>query len=472
MIRIVLVLLVFLPSSLLFSQGYEIHGRVKGWKDTFLLWGHYYADKNVVKDTLRLDKHGEFTYKGSSTWPGGIYLVVTPNKKFFEILIDKQQKFSFETDSTDFVKHMKFKGSPDNTKFYDYLRYIGERGKEMDSLRKLTEKVSKSDTALIGQSKRRMGVLDKEVKNYKLKYIKENSSDLLTTIFKASQDPEIPPAPVLPNGRKDSTFPYRYYKAHYWDNIPLDDDRLLRTPLLYPKIKFWFEKMMAQIPDSITREAHALIKKTGGNKEMFKYLVYYVTYTYESSNVMGMDAVFVNMVNSYYKTGQAFWLDSTQLKKISDRANVLEPLLIGKTAKNLVMPDTTGHLMKALHDVRAKYTVLLFWEPGCGHCQKEAPKLKAFYDKMKSKGVEVYAVDIESNLEEWKTFIRKNNLNWVNVGNLFHHYYLKEMFDIYSTPVIYLLDEKKVIRAKRLAVDQLEGFIEHLEKERIRTQKK
>ena len=449
------------------GQGYEIKGKLKGWKDTVIYLGHYYADKNSVKDTVRINSKGEFIFKGAKELSGGIYLVVTPDKKYFELLIDKQQHFSFETDTTDFSKFMKIKGSTDNEQFYKYLVLINARSKEAESLKKEMD-AAKTDTAKANKCKARLVVIDKEVKQYKLDFMKANPTSFLSVIFKSSQDVEVPPAPILPNGRKDSTFPYRYYKAHYWDNIDLTDNRMIRTPLFHPKLKFYFEKMMAQVPDSIIRDAINLTERTKSAKDLFKYVVYWVTYTYESSNVMGMDAVFVAMVNKYYKTKQAFWVDSTQLKKITDRANILEPLLIGKKAKNLIMPDSTGKTMHALLDTKAKYTVLYFWEPGCGHCQKETPKLKAFYDKYKPKGVEVFAVDIESNLADWKKFIRENKLNWINVGNLYHHYYLREMFDIYSTPVIYLLDENKIIRFKRISVEQLEGSIEHLEKERLK----
>ena len=35
---------------------------------------------------------------------------------------------------------------------------------------------------------------------------------------------------------------------------------------------------------------------------------------------MGMDAVFVHMVENYYITGQCDWIDEEQLKKITERA--------------------------------------------------------------------------------------------------------------------------------------------------------
>jgi len=43
---------------------------------------------------------------------------------------------------------------------------------------------------------------------------------------------------------------------------------------------------------------------------------------------------------------------------------------------------------------------------------------------------------------------------------------VKKAYDIYSTPVIYLLDENKVIKAKRIDVKQLGTVIDALEKEK------
>jgi hypothetical protein len=40
----------------------------------------------------------------------------------------------------------------------------------------------------------------------------------------------------------------------------------------------------------------------------------------------------------------------------------------------------------------------------------------------------------------------------------------RKLYDIYSTPVIYLLDENKKILAKRLNIEQIKEFINDLEK--------
>jgi hypothetical protein len=78
---------------------------------------------------------------------------------------------------------------------------------------------------------------------------------------------------------------------------------------------------------------------------------------------------------------------------------------------------------------------------------------------------EVFAVGIESDMDEWKNFIKKNNLKWINVSDLYNNTKFRDFYDIYSTPVVYLLDEDKKIIAKRLDTEKVRDFINNLQKE-------
>ena len=481
----------FLPAEL-FSQsgsrasapsgkdgGYSIKGKIKGWKDTVCFFGNHYGDKKYVKDTSRIDKNGNFVFKGKEKLPGGIYLIVFPNKVYSEILIDKEQDFSVETDTADLVKNMKIKGSEDNNLFYKYLNFISVKGKEAEPMRKRIAKL-REDTAAASTTKKdsikliqdKLLAIDKEVSSYRDDFIKDHPGNLLSVILKAQEDPVVPEAPLLSNGRKDSLFPYLYYKNHYWDNIPLTDDRLLRTPVFHTKLKNYFDKIVLQHPDSIIKESDILISKASTNKELFKYIIWYITGTYETSPIMGMDAVFVHEVEQYYMTGKAYWVDSVNIQKIVHRGMTLKPLLLEKPSPPIIMQDTSDKNI-SLYEVKSKYTILVFWDPDCGHCQKVLPKLKEAYDKtLKSKGVMVYAVDIEDDATKWKKFIIDKKMDWINCHDKYKQYYLRQLYDIYSTPVIYLLDENKKIKAKRIDVDQLDGFIDHLEKMKEMEKKK
>ena len=222
----------------------------------------------------------------------------------------------------------------------------------------------------------------------------------------------------------------------------------------------YLTNVVAQTPDSIIKEAGYLVEKARPNKEMFKFVVWYLTYTYETSNVMGFDAIFVHMVKTYYMTNQCYWVSPKILDNLTKRAEKLEPLLLGKVAPNLIMQDTSLNL-QSLHAVKANYTVLLFWDPECGHCQTEVPTIHEYYLKEKKElGFEVFAVCADTNMVKMKNFIKKHKLSWINVNGpraLTKPY--AELYDIYSTPVIYILDDKKVILAKRIGFDKFGDFI-------------
>ena len=443
------------------KNGYQIIVHIPAMKDTPCYLANYYGDKQYIQDTVRSDASGTVVFEGREQLPGGIYLFVFPDKRYFEMLVDKEQYFSMETTWEDPINNMKVKGSKDNDLFYQYLKFAVQLQKtSMETQEKLKMATTKADTAAVNEQ---LKANDEKMAVYRNQFMKDHPDLFLTKIFKTMPEPEVPKEiPILANGRKDSTFAYRYFKGHYFDNVDFSDSRLLRTPLFAPKIEKYIKQLTPQIPDSINQSAELVVEKAKADSEVFKYVLWWITYTYETSKIMGMDEVFVNMVEKYYMTGQAYWMDSTQLVKIVDRARKIAPNIIGNTAPELALKDTSGK-WQILSKVPAKYTILVFYDPDCGHCQKEMPKLKEVYDKWKSKGVEVYAVDIEVDVPKWKKFIREQQLNWINVNDANHQSNFRQLYDIYSTPVIYILDDKKVIKAKRIGADQIDEFLNHLE---------
>jgi peroxiredoxin len=440
--------------------GYSIKGKIFGIKDTVVQLGNYYGDKQYLKDSARVDSQGKFAFEGKEKLDGGIYIVITPDKKYFELIIDSVQNFSFETDTLDYVNNLKVKGSPENILFYEYLNYINPKGKKADELKnKLNDESIKDDSIAKAPIIEELKTIDKEVNDYKKLLQEKHPQSFVAKMFKAMEEPEIPEAPILENGRKDSTFAYRYYKTHFWDNVDLKDDRILRTPIYHNRLKKYIEQLTIQIPDSINKTADELLERVKDNKELFKYTLWYITNTYQNSNYMGMDAVFVHLVENYYSKKLAYWVDEDNLKKIEERAKLLKPLLIGKVAPNMVMRDTND-VAVSLHQIKGKFTILYFWDPDCGHCQKVSPKVFEVYEKYKSKGVTTFAVCTVQDKEKFKKFVREKNLKWNNVYDPFPQYNLKNMYDIYSTPVIYLLNEKKEIIFKRIGHEQLDEILE------------
>jgi thiol-disulfide isomerase/thioredoxin len=461
------------------AESHSIKIRIPELKDSTCYLANYYGDMQYIQDTAKADKNGILVFERKKKLDPGMYLLVHGKKKLFDfIVLENDQHFSLQTDTLDYSGHMKITGSEENSHFFEYLNWLSAKQKEAEKYHSRYKiiKESNKDSAKILETK--LAGMDKEVKGYMNDFMKKYPLSFTAKFLKATMSIEVPEAPILPNGRKDSTFAYHYYKAHFFDNIDLADERLLRTPIYHPKIKDYLENYVLPLADSIMKEGDMIIEKAKGNKETFKFCVFYMTYTYETSKVMGFDAVFVHEVFTYYKTNKAYWVEEVQKKKIIARANQLDSILIGKTAPNLIMQDSLVGLTPdfntySLNSIKSKYIILYFWDPDCGHCQKETPKLLEFYNKIQSKyQVKVFAVGSISELEPWRKYIREKKLSWINVVDAFNKTHFKHIYDIYSTPVIYILDEHKKIIGKRLETDQIEEFLDRYEKQQNQNLKK
>jgi peroxiredoxin len=437
-------------------SGYTYKFKIKDFQEGTGILAHYYGENQYIpKDTAKADSKGNLVFSKKKELPGGVYLLVLPNNKYIEVL-GVEPNVQMEFDTVNVIASMKVKESAENTVFYEYQKFMNDKAKEAQPLRKILSSKNK-DSADI--AKKKLEDLDKSVKDFRENLFKTHAKTFAVKVFKAAMEPEVPEPPILSNGRKDSLFQFRYYKNHYWDNLDLADDRLIRSPVFHDKLSKYFEKLVLQIPDSINKEADMLLEKTT-SKELYKYIVWWVTNHYEKSSIMGMDAVFVHMANQYYLTGKAFWVDTSTQRKIRERAAILEPILLGKTAPNMYLTDSSGKAIP-LNTIKSKVTVLYFWDPNCGHCQKETPKLHEYWEKNKDRGITVYAVSIDRKPDDWKRFIRNKGLKWINVWDSYVATDFRNMYDIYSTPVIYVLDEKKKIVAKRLGAEQLPEFIDN-----------
>ena len=435
---------------------HQIKFTVIGLHDTKCFLGCHYGDKDYVQDTAIVDSKGNFEFSGEKELEGGIYFVMIPSKKYFEFIVDKEQKFSITVDTTDFIKSMKVTGSEENEEFYKYLNFVTFIHDKISKVQEDAKTVAEKEAA-----KHQEDTLNEEVRKFKLDFIKRHPEMFLSKVFNASEIPIVPPAPKLANGRTDSTFAFKYYKVHFFDGVDFSEGRLVRSPVLYPRIKEYLTRLTVQNPDSVIAAADYLVMRARASKEMFKFIVAYITSTYESSNIMGMDAVFVHMAKQYYTADQATWVSASQLEKIKERAIQLDPILIGKKAPSIVLPDTSN-VMQAMDSIKARFTVVYFWDYDCGHCQKETPLLIKWYDSIKGEGIEVYAVQTnENSIAKWKDYIKLHKLDWMNISDIFHTSNFRHEYDVVTTPMIYILDENKKIIAKKLDVDELNKVIKH-----------
>lgn len=462
-LRSLSILLVTLFFSNAMAQGYKIDVTVKGWQDTTLILGHYFDKKMLVNDTILLDSKGHGNFSGDEKLPGGVYIIYMPDKTYFDLIIDDEQHFSISTTKDNPLQSLIVKGNKQEKAFNDYQRFIHERQTKANVIQeKIKEKAATyPDSAAIWRNS--LNELSKEVNSYWDVILNEHEGTFLAAFVKAMRDIEVPqfsnsnlPDSVIQVKR------YQYYKQHYFENMNLSDERLLRTPFFTGKLENFFTQIVVPIPDSVVKEAVRVIEMAKGSKDMEKYLIQYTFNMANESKQMGMDAAMVALGEKYYLSGRADWVNQEFKDKLQDRITKLKPNLIGNKAPDLKMQSLNNQSFR-LSEVYAPLTVLVFWEPDCGHCKKEIPLLKELvWEKYQEVGVKIFAVFTQNETKEWSDFITEHQLEeWINVYDPYHHSNFRNLYDIYSTPAIYILDENKKIIAKRIGADQVPGFIDH-----------
>ncbi|MFW5725289.1 MAG: peroxiredoxin family protein, partial [Bacteroidota bacterium] len=65
----------------------------------------------------------------------------------------------------------------------------------------------------------------------------------------------------------------------------------------------------------------------------------------------------------------------------------------------------------------------------------------------------------EADRNKWLNYIEKNELPWINVSDPSNQSGFRDKYDIWATPLLFLLDQDKRIMAKRITVEQLEEII-------------
>ncbi|HYG21087.1 MAG TPA: redoxin domain-containing protein [Ohtaekwangia sp.] len=450
------------------QQAYHLQFRIDGWQDTTVYLAHYYGESTYLRDTAQVNNRGEFSFDGKKPLVRGIYfLVLNKTKVPFEIVIGSNQHFSMETDAADYIKNMVVKGDLDNKLSFENMIFNMERHQEAaphisviqdSTLQEINKKEARAAFAKINET----------VLAHQQELIEQYPNTLTATILKANQAVKIPDPPKRPDGSIDSTFQLRWYREHFFDNFDLAEDALLRMPrpLYSEKINEYLDKLFAPQADSVTQAIDKLMMKAKKNPETFRYALYALLQKYQQPEIMGLDAVFVNLYDRYIVTGESdYWVNASMKKNLKEYAERLRKSLIGKTAPNLMMQDQNLK-PRSMYDLKNKYTIVYIFDPDCGHCKKETPKLASFYEKNKARfDVEVFAVCTDSSMVKMKSYMKEVNMKWITVnGPRTYVGSYHDLYDALTTPALFILDDKKKIIGKKIPADKLEDFFVNYER--------
>lgn len=451
-------------------EGYSIDVKITPYQKQWVYLAYYYGNIKGLADSAYLDGNSKGVFNGNKPLPQGIYIVASPTKTIlFEMLISNDQHFSVATDTSSLDASLQFTGSADNEQFRQYIRFIGPIAEKAEALR-LQKEAEKNATVQV-KLQQQIDDQAKSINDYRLSMIAAAPESMLAVLFKSMQEVPLPKNLQQPKTKADTLAQYHYGKAHYWDNFDFMDGRLVRTPIFENKLKTYLNQWIIPDADSIIAEMNWMLALGRNDPEMFRYLIGYFVDNYMYPQIMGQDKVFLTVYERYIAGDKpkVDWLNERQKKVITERAYMLMANQLGGQANEMALVDT-NNVVRKLHAIKESFTIVVFWDPHCGKCKEEIPRIDSlFKTAWKKLSVQVYAVMVnEDAAADWAPFIRKNGKGWVHVhqtkvmreaeekANIPN---FRQLYDMRSTPTLFLLDKDKRIIAKNVTVTDVNRLI-------------
>ncbi|KAB2916527.1 MAG: DUF5106 domain-containing protein [Bacteroidetes bacterium] len=443
------------------KEAYNIKVKINGFPSGSIKLAYYYGDKQYIKQEGITDDKGQIVFKGDTALPTGVYIVFLENETYFEILVE-EQFFSVEADYVadktlsvaKYTETLKAEKSPQNSRLFAYNLFIKQKREETEPLNKLKEIYLKDPAkkADADDIDKKLVLIDAEVETYQNKIIADFKGKMISKLLLASRRPTIPETITDDNER------FYYYRARFWDDFDFNFPGLIYTPIYHQRIKEYMDNLTVSHYDSAFVSADLIIQLGKNNREFFKYNVTWFLNYYAASKTVCFDAVYVKLAKKYYETGLADWVEAENKKKIIDNVNMLSPCLCGKKAAD-IKAKTETYATPSMYNVKAKYTVLLFWESDCGHCKREVKEMKNVYATYKDSGMMVYSVEVGLDKEKWQKYSADEGITWINLHHSDISSDVRADFDVRTTPVIIVLNENKTILYKKIDVQNLEKIL-------------
>ncbi len=434
---------------------------VKELEASEVLLGYYLSEQKYVEDTLTVAPGGEVVLNyEESLRPGLYFLYADP---FYQEFVINEPSFSLTMGQKGF-QTFEITGSPENELFKKFqVEGANIQGQRNELIQQLKSASGEDSTRIISeiQTLRDQGVASRQA------LIEDNPDLLIAKMLTLMQPIDFKEFEEIPDEKERKIASYLDYRKHFKNRLDFKETGLLRTPVFKSNVlKYFKDVIRPQIPDTLNAEVDEALNTVADDPVAFRYWLVTLLDFYQASTTMGHDAVLVHILENYYLNGKADWIEEESLKKMKEEVAFLKPNLIGQPAPPLNLVDTLMSPVNVLN-LPDDYLVLFFYDPDCGHCKKKTPVLLDAYYDLKDLGAEVVAVCAPTDIERWKEYIIERELDWINLADPLRRSNFRADYDVRSFPRVFVLDKERKIIAKRLAVEQLVGFIRDYKKQNM-----
>lgn len=242
--------------------------------------------------------------------------------------------------------------------------------------------------------------------------------------------------------------------VHFFHFVPWGDRRIITNPYLSGKVLEFLYNFTERSQEGIEYAIDLIMEREGLDPHVQAFLVELLVDFFTEKGV----AEFVTYMQDRYLGSCDLPLSDEALAKI--KAAI--PIAKGEKMPDISLPDGDG-MMVPLTMLQGEINVLMVWSSTCSHCLRELPRLKALYDHLGSRKMNVYAISLDPEKDAWLTTVREQGLNWINVRDPegWESGLLRQL-GIAGTPALFLLDAELKLLGRAHSFEGLQAIVEEL----------
>jgi len=425
----------------------RFEGEILGAKNENLLLCEHFGEKVKVMDTLYLDEENRFLYHLNPAAPNGLYRLYVTESKWLEFVLG-YNNVSFRTTAHSPLETIDVISSWQNKRLYKYIKINATNAEKKSALQQFVEDYPETDR-LMKLSKKALEDMYDQEQGF-LEDLRDDHPEAFVTRY--------------------LDFLYRKPKAYY-----LNENRTIRKQIISQKD--WTDTLLLN-SDAYSRSLINYLMlyadpDEGREKLVMNYKVaidsifsfipdgspvydYALLYLLEGFEQFEMEGLIMHMIKNYADKC------SETKGKLENRISYYQKFHNGAKAPDFICTDIEGEPVQFYDHVHGK-TLLVFWATWCGHCKQMNQALKQIYPQLNQAGVDIVSVSLDDKPEDLKTYLGQADLPWpVWCDYQGWESPVAEMYSLYATPTMLLIDQEKTIQGKPLNMNQLVYMIKDI----------
>ena len=261
----------------------------------------------------------------------------------------------------------------------------------------------------------------------------------------------------------DPTLRAEYLVKHYWDKFDFADTAYIHLPKITEQALADYINVMNYASVEVVNSSikKMLIKAEQDSLVYDHFIDLYEKYLHDPNSPLRNEVFYIPVLEQIMTTSQLSDIHKIRYRKLLEMANKNK---VGEPAIDFKFTNKQGRNL-SLYGVKAEYTILFFYNPGCTACKEISTELvnsSLISTLVKQNKLKIIALYPDEDLKEWKAYQKNIPTQWINAYDATRSIEQHELYDLKAIPTLYLLDKKKHVLLKDVTFPVLQARIEQL----------